>query len=87
MQISWQSTIIEKDKEFPAIVTNISLGGARAKTTAKFSLDKTVVLDIHGVVKLSARQIWEADGEIGLQFLAAPSLVSEKIPSPYAELL
>lgn len=87
MQVSWQSTIIEGDEEFPAIVTDISLGGAKAKTSASFSSNEEVLLDIHGITKLVARQIWEANGEIGLQFLASPSMVSEKLPSPYADLL
>ena len=87
MRVSWQSTIIVNDEEFPAVVTDISLGGARAKTAAPISENTEVLLDIHGITKIAARRVWESKGEIGLQFLASPSMVSEKLPSPYADLL
>ena len=87
MRVSWQSTIIVGDNEYPAIVTDISLGGARVETTASFPIDKVVLLDVHGIAKLSAKAVRESKGVIGLQFVASPSMVSEKVPSPYADLL
>lgn len=87
IQVSWPSTILEKDAKSSATVTDISLGGARAKTIAFFSLDQTLLLDIHGITKLFVSQLWAANGEIGLQFVASPSLISEKLPPQYADLL
>ena len=87
MNVSWQGTIFDDGEEHPAIVSDISLGGARVKSAISFTPNKEVTIDIHGIAKLQARQSWQRDGEIGLQFLASPSLVSEKLPSPYADLL
>jgi hypothetical protein len=86
-RVTWESSIIVNGEEHPAVVTDVSLGGARAKTTATLSKNTEVLLDIHGVAKLKATLVWKAYGEIGLQFLASPSMVSEKLPSPYVDLL